>query len=86
MEKKHHNSFIEAEEKAMKKFGRQRDTYAQKYPSLFALGATFGLVSTFYGFEKLIDRFEIFTDNPWILLATGLIVLMITGRFYNKLS
>jgi len=86
MVKKHRNSIIEAEEKAMKKFGFRRDTYANKYPLVFALGATFGLVSTFYGFEKLIDRFDIFTDNPWILLGTGLIALMVTGRFYNKLS
>ncbi len=64
---------------------RFRDTYAQKYPLFFALGGTFGFVSTLYGFEKLIDRVDLFVNNPWILLGTGLITLTITGSFYNKL-
>ncbi len=63
-----------------------RNTYARKYPLIFSLGATFGLVSTLYGFEKLIDKVQLFVDNPWILLATGLLTLAITGSFYNKLS
>lgn len=62
-----------------------RQTYEQKYPVLFALGAGFGIVSTFYGFEKLIDRVDLFVNNPWILLATGLLILSVTGSFYNKL-
>ena len=62
-----------------------RNTYARKYPLLFALGATFGLVSTLYGFEKLIDKVDLFVNNPWILLATGLFLLSLTGSFYNKL-
>lgn len=64
---------------------RIRDTYAQKYPVVFAVGAAFGVVSTFYGFEKLIDSVDLFVDNPWILLGTGLMTLTITGSFYNKL-
>lgn len=61
-------------------------TYAQKYPILFALGGAFGLVATFYGFEKLIDKFGLFSDNPWILLGLGLTMLVLTGTFYNKLK
>ena len=62
-----------------------RDTYAQKYPLLFTMSATFGFVATLYGFEKLIDRVDLFVNNPWILLATGLSILLVTGAFYNKL-
>lgn len=65
---------------------RIRNTYARKYPLVFTLGGVFGLVSTLYGFEKLIDRIDIFTNNPWILLGTGLATLIVTGSFYNKLS
>lgn len=65
---------------------RIRDTYAQKYPLLFTMGATFGFVATLYGFEKLIDKVDLFVNNPWILLATGLMALLVTGAFYNKLS
>lgn len=75
-------NLIQREEEQVR---RIRDTYSQKYPLLFALGATFGLVSVLYGFEKLIDRIDLFTNNPWILLATGLVVLSLTGTFYNKL-
>lgn len=77
------DNFIKREEKRVAKV---RKTYAQKYPLLFAVGTSFGLVSTFYGFEKIIDRVELFTENPWILLATGLLLLTLTGAFYNKLS
>lgn len=73
---------IKREEENVRKL---RDTYANKYPWLFAIAGAFGLVSLFYGFEKIIDQIAIFADNPWILLATGLIILLITGSFYNKL-
>jgi uncharacterized integral membrane protein len=60
-------------------------SYSQKYPSLFTLGGAFGLVATFYGFEKIIDQFTLFQNNPWILLVLGIALLVITGKFYNKL-
>jgi uncharacterized integral membrane protein len=75
-------NLLTREEKEIEKF---RDGYARKFPWLFAIAGAFGIVSIFYGFEKLIDRIDLFTDNPWILLATGIAVLAITGSFYNKL-
>ncbi len=85
MSKKHHSSLVEIEVNAVKRIGDQRNTYSHKYPWVFALAGAFGIVSIFYGFEKLIDRIDLFTENPWILLATGVAVLAITGSFYNKL-
>jgi len=75
-------NIIKREEEQVKKI---RDTYANKYPLVFALGATFGFVATLYGFEKLIDSVDLFSNNPWILLALGISVLYVTGTFYNKL-
>lgn len=69
----------------MRKLSHSRDRLAARYPFLFAGAAAFGLVSTYYGFEKLIDRVDTFVENPWILLATGIIVLIITGTIYKKL-
>lgn len=66
--------------------GRISKTYSQRYPALFALAATFGFVATLYGFEKLIDKVDLFVNNPWILLATGIVVLLVSGSFYNKLQ
>lgn len=74
------------EQRIAASIGGKRKTFQAKYPLLFALGGAFGLVSTFYGFEKLIDRVDLFTEHPWILLATGIITLIVTGSFYNKLS
>ena len=79
---KKQQSLLQREEEQVKKI---RDTYANKYPLLFALGATFGFVATLYGFEKLIDKVDFFLNNPWILLGVGVAVLYVTGTFYNKL-
>ena len=76
-------NFIKREEKLVLK---ARKTYAQKHPIVFALGGSFGLVATFYGFEKLIDSIDLFNNNPWIILGTGLALLLLTGAFYNKLG
>ncbi len=75
-------NLIQREEEKARKF---RETYADRFPIIFAFGGAFGIVSTFYGFEKLIDKVDVFVDNPWILLATGLVTLSVTGSFYNKL-
>ena len=79
---KKQKNILRQEEQQVSKMTR---TYAQKYPPLFALAGTFGFVATLYGFEKLIDRVDLFVNNPWILLATGIGVLFVTGSFYNKL-
>lgn len=79
---KKQQNLIQREEEHVRKF---RDTYANKYPVVFALGATFGFVATLYGFEKLIDKIDLFVNNPWILLAFGVSMLYVTGTFYNKL-
>jgi hypothetical protein len=76
-------SILEREEQAVAKL---RDGYVKKFPWLFAIAGAFGIVATFYGFEKIIDKIDLFVNNPWILLVTGLITLAITGSFYNKLK
>lgn len=78
--------FTDVEERIAKQALKRRTSFAQRFPLVFALAGTFGLVSTFYGFEKLIDRVELFENNPWILLATGVITLVITGVALRKLD
>ena len=74
------------EEKLAETVRQRRDGIATRYPLTFALIGTFGLVSTFYGFEKIIDRIDLFTNNPWILLVTGITTLTLTGLALRKLS
>lgn len=78
--------FTDLEEKLIESAARRRETVAERYPLTFALIGTFGLVSTFYGFEKIIDNVELFANHPWILLILGVGTLSITGLALRKLG
>jgi hypothetical protein len=86
VKKKNFVPFTDAEEKFIKKVVDERSLVETRYPLLFGLTATFGLVSVLYGFEKLIDRVELFVNNPWILLVIGVLLLLATGAAYRKLN
>jgi len=78
--------FTDAEERIIRKIAMERDLVETKFPLVFGLLITFGFVSTLYGFEKIIDRIDLFTDKPWILLGTGVVTLLVTGAAYKKLN
>lgn len=78
--------FTQAEERAIEKARERRDVVEARFPLFFGLLATFGFVATLYGFEKLIDNSELLSNNPLILLATGLLTLLATGAAYRKLN
>ena len=69
----------------MKKIDRQRQAVFARFPLLFTLLAAFGLVATFYGFERIIDT-TFLADSPWLLLGTGILTLVLTGTLYKKLQ
>lgn len=77
---------IRVEQEVVGKAVKERETLAQKFPLFFGLLGTFGFVATLYGFEKLIDKVDLFVNNPWILLATGVSILILTGVAFKKLS
>lgn len=77
--------FTDADERLLHSLAERRDRLSSRFPLIWAMGATFGLVAILYGFEKLIDRVDLFVDKPWILLVTGVVVLVITGSTYKKL-
>jgi len=85
---------IEAEIKVLEALGGSvthkaisvRDSTFKRFPLLFVTLSTFGLVATFYGFEKVIDEIAFFSNNPLIILSTGVIILILTGSLYKKLS
>ncbi len=78
--------FTEAEERFIKKVASERQVAETRFPLIFGLTATFGLVSVLYGFEKIIDKVDLFVNNPWILLVTGIALLLVTGAAYRKLN
>jgi len=80
---------IEAVEKAAQKTQRtiEKETrpVARKYPFLFGLSITFGVVFVLYGFERMADSIPFFHNNPIIVLIIGLAVLFLTGTLYRWL-
>ena len=78
--------FTEIDDKIIEKARQRRESVAERYPMTFALIGTFGLISTFYAFEKIIDRISLFVNHPWILLLVGLATLSITGLALRKLG
>lgn len=89
MEPEHNSSHLKQMEATIIRFEKalanRRNTAVKKFPVLFLLLSTFGLVATFYGFEKMIDTMPVFHENPAILLLCGLGTLIITGSLYKKL-
>jgi hypothetical protein len=63
-----------------------RDSAFTRFPAVFALLTTFGLVATFYGFEKMIDGLPFFAEHPSTVLLAGLATLVVTGTLYKKLN
>lgn len=88
MDKRKHDHlpFTDVEEKIAHKIVESRDKAAVRFPLVFGLAASFGLVSTFYGFEKIIDKIDFFVDKPWLVLIVGVSVLVLTGTAYRKLN
>ncbi len=86
MAKKDIIPFTNAEEKFIEKMIESRDRAEIQFPLLTALAATFGFVSILYGFEKMIDNIQLFSDHPSILFVTGMLILLATGTFYKKLN
>lgn len=78
--------FTDIDDKIIERARAKRESVAERYPMSFALIGTFGLVSTFYGFEKLIDRITLFANHPWILLVIGVATLSVTGLALRKLG
>jgi len=73
-------------QKSKEMLHRHKRAVFERFPLLFTLLGAFGLVATFYGFERIIDRIHFFSNNPFILLGTGIVVLLFTGTLYQKLG
>ena len=74
-----------AEKKLVSKLSQRRQSAFERFPLLFTLLATFGVVITLYGMEHLIDKVSWLANNPAISLAVGLALLILTGALYKKL-
>ena len=57
----------------------------RRYPLIFGLLGTFGIVSVIYGFEGVIDNIPYLKEHPVILLLLGVVILLVTGGLYKRL-
>jgi hypothetical protein len=76
----------EVPEPVLNKLVQKRESVFSRFPLLFTLLGTFGVVTTFYGFEHAIDQINILASNPIITLGIGLATLILTGTLYKKLD
>ncbi len=84
--KTEHDDIKETQLEAIHKFIQQRDSVFKRFPLIFTLLGTFGLIATFYGFQHLIDKVPVLANNPIITLGIGLIILLLTGTLYKRLG
>lgn len=64
----------------------RRDHAFARFPLLFTLLATFGVVATFYGFNGILEKIPLLARDPYISLAIGILILVVTGKLYKKLG
>lgn len=65
---------------------RRNRTVFDRYPLLFSLLTTFGVVSILYGFDDILNEIPLFHDHPSIPLITGVLILVGTGTLYKRLE
>ena len=70
------NAFMESRNRSV--FGR--------YPLIFSLLGTFGIVSILYGFNALLDEIPLMKEHPLLPMTIGVILLVITGSLYKRLE
>lgn len=79
---------------AVSKAATEMDTYftplrtsvLTRFPILFALLTTLGVVTTFLALEKIIAEIAILDQHPVLMLILGVSILAGTGTLYKKLS
>jgi len=86
-EQKHESSRSEDKElDALDRLALKRDSAFKRFPLVFTLLGTFGLVSTLYGVQHLFDKIPVLANNPILSITVGLLILLFTGTLYKKLG
>lgn len=81
-----HRAAEDAFSRAEKMTEPYRESLIRRYPVVFTLLATFGLVITFYGFERVIAEIAWLNERPLLILIFGLTILAGTGKLFKKLG
>ena len=63
-----------------------RKSVFDRFPALFVLMVSFGVTTTFLGFERVLVSFTWINERPFIILAIGVTTLVLTGTLYKRLN
>ena len=63
-----------------------RQSVLSRFPIIFSLLTTFGVATTFLGFEKIVSDIQFLNNHPLVMLILGIGILALTGTLYKKLS
>ena len=58
----------------------------ERFPTLFLLLTTAGIVLVLFGFERTFDKIAFFHNNPIVMIILGFGILIFTGKLYKKLD
>ena len=72
--------------KELGKLSYGRKAALERFPLVFGLLATVGVIATFSGLSRLMTQIDWLNRNPWILLLFGLLMLILSGTLYKKLQ
>jgi hypothetical protein len=68
------------------KLTKTRNSAFKRFPLIFSLLGTFGLVSTLYGVQHIFDKIPLLANDPLLSLGVGIGILFLTGTLYKKLG
>lgn len=57
-----------------------------RYPLLFSLLGTFGVVLIIHGFDGIIEKMPFLSERPALLLVIGIVILVLTGTLYKRIE
>lgn len=63
-----------------------RKTILHRFPTIFGLLVTVGVVAVLLGIEQIILKYQILVGHPELILLIGVSILAFTGKLYKKLS
>ncbi len=61
-----------------------RKNVLKRYPTVFLLAVTFGITATAFGVEQLMSQSAFLMDRPYLIVAIGITILVLTGTAYRK--
>lgn len=63
-----------------------RQGLSRRFPFVYLLLTAVGATSVFLGIEQIMLQLKILREYPWLILASGIAILLFTGRLYKKLQ